>query len=92
MSESVHAFFQCLTRDLTLSMKTVSATLRAGEEEDFVAWSTAIGLPIRTFAADSCASDKYDMPSKVVIEKRPLLALSKDFLKTNKRQQDDTNH
>lgn len=61
--ESVQDFFQCLIRDLTLSTNTVSATV-GRKEEDFTTWFKVIGLAIRTFASNSCALDKYDIPIK----------------------------
>lgn len=66
MLESLHALFQCLTRDLILSIKTASAT--EGVEDDVFTLLLGIGFPIRAFATDSCALDKYDMP---VARKRP---------------------
>lgn len=58
----MQAFFQCLTRDLILSVNIESATDR--EDGDGAVQLPADGFLIWSFAASSCALDKYDMPAR----------------------------
>lgn len=61
----LHASFQFFTRDLTRWTKIESAT--DGLEEDFttLVLGVRVGQPIRTFAIDSWALDRYDMPETI---------------------------
>lgn len=58
----MQAFLQCLTRDLILFINIESATNR--DDGDGTVQLPADGLLIWSFAASSCALDKYDMPAR----------------------------